>query len=167
MPYDDPVAHDLVERVQQEYVAALRRPRRAPSSTPPSSCRRAGMFLVAEVDGVPAGCGAWRVHARGVVEIKRVYVEPAFRRRGLAQLIMAALEETAARGRAPGGRAEHRRRGSPRRWRSTPALGYRARAGVRDLRRRRPMRGFLGKELVRARGDDRGDGDEEERPWAS
>ena len=35
------------------------------SSTPPSSSRRAGLFLVAEVDGVPAGCGAWRAHAAG------------------------------------------------------------------------------------------------------
>jgi predicted N-acetyltransferase YhbS len=33
----------------------------------------------------------------GVAEIKRVYVAPAFRRRGLAQLIVDVLERSAAR----------------------------------------------------------------------
>ena len=60
-----------------------------------------GLFLVVEVDGVPAGCGAWRALPAGAAEIKRVYVEPAFRRRGVAQLVVAALEDGAARGRAP------------------------------------------------------------------
>jgi GNAT superfamily N-acetyltransferase len=32
----------------------------------------------------------------GAAEIKRVYVEPAFRRRGVARLVVAALEESAA-----------------------------------------------------------------------
>jgi GNAT superfamily N-acetyltransferase len=96
VPYEDPVAHDLVERVQQEYVeryggrdAAVVD---AAEFRPP-----AGVFLVAFVDGEPAGCGAWRVHGPGVVEVKRVYVVPAFRRRGLAQVLMRALEESAAR----------------------------------------------------------------------
>jgi GNAT superfamily N-acetyltransferase len=48
------------------------------------------------VDGVPAGCGGWRVHAPGVAELKRMYVEPAFRRQGLARRLLAALESTAA-----------------------------------------------------------------------
>jgi GNAT superfamily N-acetyltransferase len=55
-----------------------------------------GIFLVAEVDGVPAGCGAWRALPSGQAEIKRVYVEPAFRRRGVAQLVVGALEAGAA-----------------------------------------------------------------------
>ena len=44
-----------------------------------------------------AVCGAWRLLPSGDVEIKRVYVEPAHRRRGLARVIMAALEDSAAR----------------------------------------------------------------------
>jgi GNAT superfamily N-acetyltransferase len=96
LPYEDPLAQYLVEQVQQEYVrryggrdAALVEPAefRAPR----------GLFLVAEVDGVPAGCGAWRALPTGEAEIKRVYVEPAFRRRGIAQLVVAALEDGAAR----------------------------------------------------------------------
>ena len=93
--YADPVAQHLVERVQQEYVVRYGGPDGAvvdPAEFEPP----AGLFLVAEVDGVPAGCGAWRVHGTGVVEVKRVYVEPALRRRGLAALLMAELERTAA-----------------------------------------------------------------------
>lgn len=96
LPYDHPVAHDLVEQVQEEYVrryggrdAAVVD---AADFVPPL-----GIFLVAEIEGVPAGCGAWRVLSPGVVEIKRVYVGPRFRRRGLAQVIVAALEGGAAR----------------------------------------------------------------------
>jgi GNAT superfamily N-acetyltransferase len=96
LPYEHPVAHDLVEQVQEEYVqryggrdAAVVE---AAEFLPPR-----GIFLVAEVAGEPAGCGAWRVLSPGVAEIKRVYVVPRFRRRGLAQLIVAALEDGAAR----------------------------------------------------------------------
>jgi len=96
LPYADPIAHALVEEVQEEYVVRYGGRDAAPVDPaefePPT-----GLFLVAEIDGVPAGCGAWRVHAPGVVEIKRVYVAPAFRRRGLASVIMTALESTAAR----------------------------------------------------------------------
>jgi GNAT superfamily N-acetyltransferase len=96
LPYDHPVAAHLVEQVQQEYVqryggrdAAVVD---AAEFLPPR-----GIFLVAEVDGEPAGCGAWRALSPGVAEIKRVYVEPSFRRRGLAQAIVVTLEAGAAR----------------------------------------------------------------------
>lgn len=96
VPYDDPVAQHLVERVQLEYVQRYggrdEAVVQAGDFDPP-----AGAFLVAEVDGEAAGCGAWRLLPSGEVEIKRVYVEPAHRRRGLARVIMAALEDSAAR----------------------------------------------------------------------
>jgi GNAT superfamily N-acetyltransferase len=96
LPYDNPVAQHLVERVQQEYV--LRYGGRDEAVVAPADFEPpAGVFLVAEVDGEAAGCGAWRVLPSGDVEIKRVYVEPAHRRRGLARVIMAALEDSAAR----------------------------------------------------------------------
>jgi GNAT superfamily N-acetyltransferase len=93
--YDDPLAQQLVARVQQEYVTRYGGPDGAvvdPAEFAPPE----GLFLVAEVDGAPAGCGAWRRHGPGTVEIKRVYVEPAFRRRGLARLLVEALERSAA-----------------------------------------------------------------------
>lgn len=101
VPYDGPLARELVARVQGEYVTRYGGPDeavvQAAEFAPP-----AGLFLVAEVDGVPAGCGAWRVHRPGVVEVKRVYVAPEFRRRHLARLLMSALEDSAA---AAGARA--------------------------------------------------------------
>ena len=56
VPYDDPLARELVGRVQQEYVTRYGGPDEAvvdPAEFEPP----AGLFLVAEVDGVPAGCG--------------------------------------------------------------------------------------------------------------
>ena len=95
-PYDDPVAQALVEEVQQEYVTRYGG-RDAAVFDPAEFRPPAGLFLVAELDGAPAGCGAWRVHPPGGVEIKRLYVAPGFRRRGLAQVVMAELESSAAR----------------------------------------------------------------------
>ncbi|MFW3169473.1 GNAT family N-acetyltransferase [Geodermatophilus sp. CPCC 206100] len=95
VPYDDEVARALIARVQQEYVVRYGGPDGAVVD-PAEFAPPAGLFLVAEVDGRPAGCGAWRVHAPGTVEVKRVYVEPAVRRQGLAELVMAALEDSAA-----------------------------------------------------------------------
>src|SRR3712207_1301889 len=93
--YDDPVAQELIGRVQQEYVQRYGGPDDA-VVTPGEFRPPTGIFLVAEVDGVPAGCGAWRALGGGRAEMKRVYVEPAFRRRGLAQLLVDALEADAA-----------------------------------------------------------------------
>jgi len=163
--YADPVAYELVERVQQEYVR--RYGGRDEAAVDPAEFEPpVGSFLVAAVDGVPAGCGGWRVHgygaAPGSVEVKRVYVEPAFRRRGLAQLLMAALEDDAA---AAGHRAVVLNSGDrqPEALAMYAALGY---APVPGYGRYAGMPGavFLGKEITvgPATGDD-----EEERPWAS
>jgi GNAT superfamily N-acetyltransferase len=96
LAYDHPVAQHLVEQVQQEYVARYGG-RDAAVVEPAEFLAPRGVFLVAEVDGVPAGCGAWRTLSPGVAEIKRVYVEPDFRRLRLARLIVAELEEGAVR----------------------------------------------------------------------
>jgi GNAT superfamily N-acetyltransferase len=159
VPYRDPVAHELVERVQQEYVRRYGGRDEAvvdPAEFEPPT----GSFLVAEVDGVPAGCGGWRVHGYagepGAVEVKRVYVEPAFRRRGLAQLVMAALEEDAA---AAGHRAVVLNSGNrqPEALALYAALGYAPVPGY-GIYAGVPGAVFLGKRL--------GERSEEE-PWAS
>jgi GNAT superfamily N-acetyltransferase len=158
VPYDDPVARDLVARVQQEYVQRYGGPDAAVVD-PAEFLPPAGLFLVASVGGEPAGCGAWRVHTGGAVEVKRVFVAPAFRRRGLAELIMATLEESAARA---GHRAVVLNTGR----RQPEALALYDRLGYRPV----PGYGvyadeagavFLGKELA-----DPADG-EEECSWAS
>ena len=55
-----------------------------------------GALLLARLDGEPAGCGALRPHADGTGEVKRMYVVPAARGRGVARAILRALEQAAA-----------------------------------------------------------------------
>jgi GNAT superfamily N-acetyltransferase len=95
LPYDDPVAQDLVERVQQEYVERYGG-RDEAVVDPAEFLPPEGLFLAAEVAGEPVGSGAWRALGAGMAEIKRVYVVPTFRRRGLARLIVEVLERSAA-----------------------------------------------------------------------
>lgn len=56
-----------------------------------------GEFVIARMDGVAMGCGAFRRLDDRTVEIKRMYVAPAGRRRGLARLILSELERLAAK----------------------------------------------------------------------
>ena len=60
--------------------------------TPP-----AGLFLVATVDGEPAGCGALKFHGDAPAEIKRMWVAPSARGLGLGRRLLAELESHAAR----------------------------------------------------------------------
>jgi ribosomal protein S18 acetylase RimI-like enzyme len=53
-------------------------------------------FLVARLGGQPIGCGALRRIDDGTVELKRMYVAPSGRRRGIARRILAELERLAA-----------------------------------------------------------------------
>jgi putative acetyltransferase len=52
-------------------------------------------YLVVVVQGRVVACGGWQALEPGVAEIKRMYVRPAFRGRGIARQLMVALEEEA------------------------------------------------------------------------
>jgi ribosomal protein S18 acetylase RimI-like enzyme len=54
-------------------------------------------FLVGYVAGRPVACGAFRPMGGPAVEVKRMYVEPEFRGRGIARRLLAELEERARR----------------------------------------------------------------------
>jgi len=54
-----------------------------------------GFFVVARLAGWTVGCGAVRILEPGIGEIKRMYVRPAARRRGVAQAVLTTLEKTA------------------------------------------------------------------------
>ena len=57
----------------------------------------AGTFLVARLDGEAVGCGALRTTARGLGEIKRMWVAASARGLGIAQRMIDALEREAVR----------------------------------------------------------------------
>lgn len=54
-----------------------------------------GAFLIAAVAGKPVGCGAVRRIEARTAEIKRMYVNPAERSRGVGRALLAALETEA------------------------------------------------------------------------
>lgn len=51
--------------------------------------------VLANTNGGVAGCGALRPIGQGTMEIKRMFVLPAWRRQGIAALILAELEDWA------------------------------------------------------------------------
>jgi GNAT superfamily N-acetyltransferase len=106
----------------------------------------------------------WRGRAlpSGAAEVKRVYVEPAFRRRGVAQLVVAALEESAAMA----GRTQvvlNSGREQPEALALYSDLGYRPVPGY-GVYACAPGAVFLGKELTAPAADA---GESEEPSWAS
>jgi putative acetyltransferase len=54
-------------------------------------------FLVATLDGRPVGCGAFRPLDDSAVEVKRMFVEPDCRGRGIGRRLLAELEDRARR----------------------------------------------------------------------
>jgi GNAT superfamily N-acetyltransferase len=92
--YDDPDVVRLVAAVQAEYVARYGGPDAA-AVEPGEFAPPAGLFLVGILDGEPVVTGGWRRIDDGTVEVKRMYVLDAARRRGLARLMLAELEATA------------------------------------------------------------------------
>jgi GNAT superfamily N-acetyltransferase len=54
-----------------------------------------GAFLIVRVGGTPAGCGALRLLDSETGELKRMYVRPDARGRGLGRHLVAALEAEA------------------------------------------------------------------------
>ena len=55
-----------------------------------------GAFLVVYVEGEPVACGGFRRLDADTAELKRMYVRPAGRGRGLARRLLAELEQRAA-----------------------------------------------------------------------
>ena len=52
--------------------------------------------VVAYADDEPVGCGAFKEYTSDAVEIKRMFVQPAHRQRGVARAVLAELETWAA-----------------------------------------------------------------------
>lgn len=55
----------------------------------------AGLFVIAWLDGAPAGCGALKIGAEATGEIKRMWTAPDARGLGVARRVLRRLEEEA------------------------------------------------------------------------
>jgi len=98
---EHPDAVALCDAVQAEYMMLYGGPDTSPMR-PEQFVPPAGSFLVGYLDDRPAGSAAWRrltavqaASALVTAEIKRVFVDPSSRRRGLARELMLALETDA------------------------------------------------------------------------
>jgi GNAT superfamily N-acetyltransferase len=94
-PLDGLEAALLVRRLIEEFDRRYPEQENGGPLEPAEVAPPAGVFLVARCDGRPAGCGALRRRDEGVAEIKRMYVEPWARGRGVARRILAELEGAA------------------------------------------------------------------------
>jgi len=52
-------------------------------------------YLVAAIDGRAVACAGWRALGGGVAELRRMYVRPAFRGRGIGRQLVCWVEEEA------------------------------------------------------------------------
>lgn len=55
--------------------------------------RNMACIVVAYEKDIPIGCGCWKAVDERTAEVKRIYVEPEYRRRGVASAIIALLED--------------------------------------------------------------------------
>ncbi len=101
VPFTHPDAQRLVAEVQQEYVRRYGGPDETPLEPTMFDPPR-GAFFVLYANGEPVATGAWRLRGdvevfgtTATAEVKRMYVAPAGRRRGLARRMLAHLEATA------------------------------------------------------------------------
>jgi len=93
-PYDGPSAQQLIDAVQQEYVVRYG----SPDTTPVDPAEFAppdGRFVVGYLDTDAVAMGGVRRIDQGTVEIKRMYVVPEQRGRGLSRVVLAHLESLA------------------------------------------------------------------------
>ncbi|NYJ05456.1 GNAT family N-acetyltransferase [Petropleomorpha daqingensis] len=94
--------------------------------TPPSASDVSVVLLVRDEDGTALGCGALRALGDGVAEVKRMYVVPSARGRGVSKAVLRGLEDAARRN----GWTTLRLETGPR---QPEAIGLYTRAGYRPI----------------------------------
>jgi GNAT superfamily N-acetyltransferase len=97
---DHPDVRRLITALQQEYVRRYGGDDATPVYVSEFVAPR-GTFVVGYLDGMEMACGGWRAHrpgpdfVEGDAELKRMYVVPAARGRGLSRVLLAELERRA------------------------------------------------------------------------
>jgi len=90
--YDAPAAVELIAELQAEYEIRYG----SGDETPVEAAEFAlplGIFLIGSDDEKLVACGGIRLTAPGVAELKRMYVRAPARRRGIARLLLARIED--------------------------------------------------------------------------
>ncbi len=93
VPYDDARATRLIAAMGDEIAVRYGDGGLSPAAAQEFSAP--GVFLLVELDGVAVGCGGVRPRGDDEGELKRMYVDPAVRGRGLARALLAALVDHA------------------------------------------------------------------------
>ncbi len=97
---DHPDVGRLIAALQQEYVGRYGGEDATPIDVTEFVAPR-GTFIVGYLDGMAMACGGWRAHdpgpdfAAGDAEVKRMYVVPVARGRGLSRILLVELERRA------------------------------------------------------------------------
>jgi len=90
------VSRKLIEALNAELMGAYPEPGATHFGLAPNDVAVGrGAFLVVYQNGIPVGCGAVRRIDRATAELKRMYVIPAARGRGLGRRLVTALEREA------------------------------------------------------------------------
>ncbi|HLH45760.1 MAG TPA: GNAT family N-acetyltransferase [Acidimicrobiales bacterium] len=94
--YDDPEVQRLVVEMAED-LARFYGPGTYPPQDPDDWAPPRGAVVVAYDDGEAVACGGLIRHTGDSAELKRMFVRPSHRRRGLARSLLAALEAEAGR----------------------------------------------------------------------
>ncbi len=91
--WDDPDLQQLA--VAQQVELRARYDGGGEPGVPPSAADLGVILIARDDDGGAIGCGALRELGPGTAELKRMYIVPAARGRGVSKAVLAALEDAA------------------------------------------------------------------------
>ena len=96
-PFESPDARRLIAALDEHLASRYPAEQRfGPNLKPAQIAPGLGTFVIARADGRAIGCGALRLLDETTAEVKRMFVEPAQRGRGVGQEILDHLEAVAA-----------------------------------------------------------------------